>query len=110
MTDQLRDLLATLSPGPIPNLGDLERSLAACWHEFKGDDGGMEGYKLLHRMENVAWHPPILSFTIERHGGTVLRSSRATLQEWWLDLFAPIPRKPYWELPGRERPQGKYRW
>jgi hypothetical protein len=28
----------------------------------------------------------ILTFKIERHGGTVLGSSRATLQEWKLDL------------------------
>jgi hypothetical protein len=46
----------------------------------------MEGHKLLGRMEEVQWNPPVLSFTIERHGCTVMGSSRATLQEWTVDL------------------------
>lgn len=37
-------------------------------------------------MEDVAWHPPLLTFTIERHGGTVMGSSRATLQECIVDV------------------------
>jgi hypothetical protein len=78
--------LATIPPGPVPDLGDLERLLTDCWHEFTGDDGGMAGQKLLGRMEEVVWEPPILTFKIERHGGTVLGSSRATPQEWRLDL------------------------
>jgi hypothetical protein len=86
MTDALRDLLANTAPGPISDPGDLERLLAACWPEFRGDDGGMTGQKLLGRMEDVVWHPPILSFTVERHGGTVQGSSRASLQQWRLDL------------------------
>jgi hypothetical protein len=86
MIEQLRDLLATILPGPISDPADLEHLLAACWHEFQGDDGGMTGDKLLGRMEEVIWEPPILSFTIERHGGTVQGSSRASLQEWTLDL------------------------
>ena len=28
----------------------------------------------------MEWHPPILSFKIERHGGFVLGSSRAEMQ------------------------------
>jgi hypothetical protein len=38
----------------------------------------MTGQKLLGRMEEVVWEPPILSFTVERHGGTVQGSSRAS--------------------------------
>jgi hypothetical protein len=86
MIEQLHDLLATTPPGPIPDSSAVERLLAACWQEFNGDDGGMTGQKLLGRMEEVVWEPPILSFTVERHGGTVQGSSRATLQEWQLDL------------------------
>ena len=71
---------------------DLERLLADCWQEFNGDDGGMTGDKLLGRMEEVVWEPPILSFTIERHGGTVLGSSRAKLQEWMLDMASMTAR------------------
>ena len=78
--------LATIPPGPIPDPGDLERRLAACWHEFRGDDGGMTGQKLLGRMEEVVWEPPILTFKIERHGGTVHGSSRAELQHWEVNL------------------------
>jgi hypothetical protein len=85
MTLALHRFLAA-SPPAIPDPATLERLLAACWHEFKGDDGGMTGQKLLGRMEEVVWQPPILSFTVERHGGTVMGSSRASLQQWRLDL------------------------
>jgi hypothetical protein len=37
-------------------------------------------------MEQVEWHRPILTFLIERHGGTVLGSTRAELQRWTVDL------------------------
>jgi hypothetical protein len=83
---RLRAHLGTVPPGPISVPGDLTRLLAVCWHEFNGDDAGMTGDKLLGRMEEVVWEPPILSFTVERHGGTVQGSSRASLQQWRLDL------------------------
>lgn len=87
MIDQLDSYLAMLPPGPIADTAELERLLAPCWHEFAGgDDGGMEGRKLLRRMERVMWNPPLLTFIVERHGGTVLGSTRATLQEWTVDL------------------------
>jgi hypothetical protein len=82
----LRQWLEGHHSGPIAGTTDLERLLATCWHEFSGDHGGMEGRKLLGRMERVEWNPPILSFNIERHGGTVLGSSRAELQQWTLDI------------------------
>jgi hypothetical protein len=40
----------------------------------------------LARMEAVRWEPPILSFTIERHGAMALGSTRAELQRWRVDL------------------------
>src|SRR5690348_6585826 len=76
---RLLDHLAMISPGPIPDPAGLERLAAACWHEFQGGDGGMTGEKLLGRMEEVFWEPPVLSFIVERHGRTVMGSSRATL-------------------------------
>lgn len=82
----LRRFLATMPPGPIADSTALERLLAACWHKFTGDDGGMEGYKLPNRMEDVAWTPPKVIFRIERHKATVMGSSRAELQEWTIDL------------------------
>jgi hypothetical protein len=86
MNQDLHDLLTTVPPGPISRPGDLDRLLAACWHEFHGDDGGMTGDKLLGRREEVVWQPLILAFKIERHDGTVQGSSRASLQQWRLDL------------------------
>jgi len=46
----------------------------------------MEPKKLLGRMKDVLWRPPILGFVIERHGGTVMGSSRAELQHWTVDV------------------------
>lgn len=80
---ELQDLLAQVEPGPIAALPDLDRLVAACWDEFDGSgDGGMEDYKLIGRMEHIIWEPPILTFVIERHGGTVCGSTRAELQYW----------------------------
>lgn len=84
--DKLQTYLANLPPGPSADTGELERLLAACWHDLASTCGGMEGWKLLGRMEAVAWNPPLLTFTVERHGGTVLGSTRATLQEWAVDM------------------------
>src|SRR5437773_808275 len=84
--DQLQRHCAALPPGPVANVATVERLLAACWHEFGGDDGGMEGYKLLNRMEAVTWNSPILTFRIDRHGETVLGSTRARRDEWKVDL------------------------
>lgn len=83
----LREFLATVKPGEVPETADLDRLLAECWDEFDGaNDGGMEAYKLLGRIEKVHWEPPILRFVVERHGGTVCGSTRAELQHWEIDL------------------------
>jgi len=37
-------------------------------------------------MEDVAWNPPLLTFTVERHGGTLQGSTRAELQRWTVDV------------------------
>jgi hypothetical protein len=76
MTDELRNHLATIQPGPIIDPADLECLLAGCWDEFTGDDGGMEGHKLLGRMEAVSWEPPGLVFKSERHGRRDLEAPR----------------------------------
>lgn len=83
----LQELLATLPPGPIPEDTKLDKALATCWDGFRGSgEGGMKDDKLLGRMENVHWQSPILTFTIERHGGTTKGSTRAELQHWELNL------------------------
>jgi hypothetical protein len=45
----------------------------------------MEPWKV-SRAEDLRWDPPYLSFMIERHGPTVLGSSRAELHEWRINL------------------------
>ena len=84
--DELKDYLTTIDPGRISEAGELERLLAGSWDNLGGDDGGMAGCKLIGRMERVEWHPPVLTFTIERHGGTVLGSTRAEVQRWAVDV------------------------
>lgn len=87
--NKLHDLLMRVEPGNVPEATGLDRLLADHWDQFDGSDaGGMEAYKLLHRMETVQWQPPILTFIIERHGGTVCGSTRAELQHWSVDLDA----------------------
>ncbi len=85
--DELLNYLRSLSTGQILDTSEMERLLAGCWEEFRGGDAeGMAGYKLLGRMHNVDWSPPVLTFLIERHGGTVLGSSRAERHAWTLNV------------------------
>lgn len=89
MTDDLMAFLRRLPTGQVPNdrLSALKDLVESWWDDFDGADyGGMEPYKLRNRIEKAEWNPPVLSFIIERHGGTVLGSSRATLQRWSLNL------------------------
>jgi hypothetical protein len=82
----LRDLLGATTAGPIINIKPLLQVLKGCWHDFDGSDSSaMAGYKL-DRMERVSWFPPVLTFTVERHGGVMMGSTRAELQEWTVDL------------------------
>lgn len=84
---RLIEYLTSIRPGLISDLEELEPLLSACWSELDiiGDDS-MRAYKLYKRMEDVVWNPPILSFTIERHGGAVLGSSRAELHRWEINI------------------------
>ena len=87
--DDFKALMNTIPNGDVTctNLEQLQRGLAECWHELKGSaDGGMEGYKLRNRTEDTKWQAPILTFTLERHGPTVMGSVYADLQEWTVDL------------------------
>lgn len=84
--DRLRAHLTTIQAGELADSADVERLLAASWDEFASDDGDMEGYKLLGRMDDATWQPPTLTFTIERHGGTVMGSTRAELQHWEVNV------------------------
>jgi len=84
---KLIDYLNSLNAGPISETTKLTNLLEACWDEFSGSASeGMAGYKLRGRIEEGFWNPPILSFTIERHGATVLGSTRAEYQGWEINL------------------------
>jgi hypothetical protein len=77
----LREFLDSIESGPVADTSLLEGLLANCWDDLsQSSAAGMEAYELHHRMEHVRWQPPILFFVIERHGGTVLGSTRAELR------------------------------
>lgn len=77
--------LTRTAPGKVPDTAKLEILLADSWDRLDGSsDSGMVGFKLMGRMENVHWRPPIVSFAIERH---VARAcGLALLQHWVVDL------------------------
>lgn len=84
---KLIEYLATVPHGKISTTSELESLLFNHWEEFKGSDfESTESYKLVGRMEDVYWDPPLLIFKIERHGATVMGSSRAALHKWTLNL------------------------
>ena len=84
--ERLMTYLRQTPEGKIVDTAELEKLLAECWNEFVRDYGGMKPHKLLGRIEDVLWRPPILYFIIERHGGTAMGSSRAELQHWTVDV------------------------
>ena len=84
---ELLDYLRSIPPGPIEVTDKLEFLLGESWAEFRGaSNESMSGRKLLGRMEDASWDPPILRFTIERHGAFVLGSSRADVHEWEVNI------------------------
>jgi hypothetical protein len=83
----LCDYLDSFGPGPITDTGRLGGMLSSCWDELDGSDQeGMTSFKLHGRVEDATWNPPLLRFSIERHGATVRGSSRAERHGWTLDL------------------------
>lgn len=82
----LIEFLTNLAPGPISDTSGLQEVLFNCWESIEGSGaGGMKAYKLSSRIEKPKWEPPLLTFEIERHGGTVLGSSRADIQRWTIN-------------------------
>jgi hypothetical protein len=85
----LQALLSALPPGKVKETAEIEKALAQCWYLLDGGRvGKMAPHKLIGRMEQVTWEPPLLSFEIERHGGTALGSVYAELQAWTVDVKA----------------------
>jgi hypothetical protein len=84
----LLDELKHIPAGPIEAAAckKIIKLLQACWSELKGArDTSMTAWKL-DRAEGLSWDPPCLTFYLERHGSTVLGSTRAELHQWTVDL------------------------
>ena len=88
--EALREFLSGIPPGPIGQDKDEARLidlLRSCWGEIDGSEAeSMAAYKL-GRMEQPVWDPPLLRFKIERHGGTVLGSTRAEVHQWVVNVL-----------------------
>ena len=84
--EELRQYLHSLDPGSVQDTATCEALLCNAWMGIKGDYGGLSAHKIRGRLEKIEWCPPLLSFTIERHGATKCGSSRAELQDWVLDV------------------------
>lgn len=84
----LRDALRSVKPGPVDSAraGRVLSARAACWHLADGGDEEAMGARKVKRAESVQWAPPLLSFIMERHGGTVRGSTRASVQRWTLNV------------------------
>jgi len=84
----LKTFLAAQPAGRIKSPGDCAKALALAWDSLSGSsDESTSADKLISRpLENMTWHPPILSFQIERHGQTVNGSSRASLHVWNVNM------------------------
>ena len=84
---KFRKLMEELPPGKIGDSSDVELALANVWSMLDGaDQKGMDSEKIIGRMEEVVWKPPVLSFMIERHGGLILGSVCAELHEWSVNV------------------------
>jgi hypothetical protein len=72
----------------FPNQSKLKilELLKDCWPWLKGSGEAKTFANKLFRAENLRWKRPILTFQLERHGGTVNGSSRAELHYWHVDL------------------------
>jgi hypothetical protein len=94
MMKPLRSLLATVRPGRISDDGctRILAELSLCWESIPGCDAESTTAEKLRRAEDVCWNPPILSFKLERHGGIVRGSSRASLHCWEVDTMQPEAR------------------
>jgi len=80
----LRRALEAIPNGPAPE--GVRSLLQDAWPEIIGSEQHKTTADKLSRIENLRWDRPILSFTIERHGGTVMGSTRAELHDWEVNV------------------------
>lgn len=65
---------------------ELIRYLAKSWNDLDGTSDQKTFASKLDRAEDLAWSPPCVTFTLERHGGTVHGSTRADLHQWAVNV------------------------
>jgi hypothetical protein len=88
--DAFRELLFGLLVGPVDR-DRLVDVLTDAWDCLDRDDRSMAAFKL-KRLEVPYWDGSMLTFAVERHGGTVLGSTRADVQHWAADPRAATAR------------------
>jgi len=82
--DNLKQFLSQLPDGKVPENKEEEliTLLKNCWETLNPEEfEDLFAYKL-DRIEDPHWYPPLITFSIERHGGTALGSTRAEMQYW----------------------------
>jgi hypothetical protein len=86
---KLREVLRDHPAGLVEDerRGEMVGLLCRVWPKIAGsDETRMESWKL-ERTEDLSWHPPLLTFCIERHGAIMAGgSSRAEIQHWTVDM------------------------
>jgi hypothetical protein len=83
--------LTRIAPGAIADTRVLDDILADKWDRFNGSsENYMAAHKLLGRMEDADWRPPILSFSVERH--SVENPTQAPVERWVVDLLCNTAR------------------
>ena len=83
---RLRQRLRGLPQGQVDEPAEIIRLLQACWNLFEGSEEELTTMKKLWRAESVAWHPPVLSFTVARHGKDPSGAATETLHDWEVDI------------------------
>src|SRR5688500_9385030 len=95
--DALRSSLADVPPGKLSDerTAVVRPMMADVWDGLSGaGDAAMAGHKITAidqhtgepRARNWLWEPPVLSFSIVRHGAFMLRSKRGERHRWRVDL------------------------
>jgi hypothetical protein len=92
MSSEIQGLQTTLNGMVAGEISDEDwkavfPAIMKAWDSLQGsNDGGMKSWKL-NRMEDLRWDPPMISFSIERHGAIVGGgSTRAELQYWKVNV------------------------
>lgn len=82
---ELRAYLESCGSGAVPRR-DVLHLLMEAWPHLGAEQEQSTWGSKLGRVENLVWAPPVLSFDLERHGATVLGSTRAEVHSWEVNV------------------------